>query len=108
MDSARTHTTKAISVVLLSFAAAATVLAALIAATGGFTLDVNGIPISMHSVTRPVVVALALRLLCVFALGRDARSDGDRFYVIVGRDAWVIAGTFALVIAVATFHGSAR
>jgi len=108
VNRARTDTTKSIGVVLLCLAAASTVLAALIAATGGFTPDVAGIAISMHSVTRPIVGALALGLLGVIALGRDARSEGDRFYVIVARDGWLVAGVFAIVMTVATFHGGAH
>ena len=95
-------------VVLLWLAAATTVLAALIAATGGFTFDAGGLRISMHAVTRPIVAALAFGLLGVWALGRNAKSEGDRFYVIVARDSWLLAAAFAVVMAFATFEGGAH
>ena len=108
MSDARAATTRTMGVALLWLAAASTVIAALIAATGGYTLDVAGLRLSMHSVTRPIVVALAVGLLGVRALGTHARSDGDRFYVAVSRDAWLIAVAFAIVMTLTTFACGAQ
>src|SRR5262245_45597961 len=88
---------------MLWLAVFATFLAALIAVTGGFTLDLAGMSISMHAVTRPIVVAIALGLLSVRALRAFTWADAHHLYVAVCRDAVLIAGAFALVIAVATF-----
>lgn len=108
MSDARLGTTRTTGVLLLWLAAVSTGIAALIAATGGATLDLAGVPISMHSVTRPVVVALALGLLGVWALGTGARSDGDRFYLIVARGAPLLAAAFAITMTIATFAGGAH
>lgn len=56
----------------------------------------------MHSVTRPVVAAIAFGLLSAWTLARYDTTEADRLYVTIGRDAVLIAGAFAIVIAVAT------
>src|SRR5262245_42858955 len=95
-------------VVLLWLAVAATLVAASIAATGGYTFDALGLRASMHAVSRPIVAAIAFGVLGVGALGTGARAEADRLYVRVGRDAALIAGTFAIIIGIATFEGGAQ
>src|SRR5215217_6185740 len=96
------------SVVLLSLASALTVIAAVIAATGGFTIDVAGLSLSMHTVTRPIVGALAMGLLGVLAPRTQARSAGDRVDALAIRGASVVALAFAIVMTAATFKGGAH
>src|SRR5690349_16580850 len=93
---------------MLWLAVCSTILAALIAVTGGFTLDVAGLSISMHAVTRPVVVAVAFGLLSVYALRAFSRADANRLYLAVCRDAVLIAGAFALAVGVAAYSGGAH
>ena len=95
-------------VVLLWFAIASTFVAAAIAATGGFSFDIAGVALSMHAVTRPVVAAIAFGVLSAVALRSSTGAKTDRIYVIVGRNAALIAGAFAIVIGIATFEGGAH
>jgi hypothetical protein len=103
-----TPSSKFIGVVLLSLAALVTLLAAAIAATGGFTLTPGGFELSMHAVARPVVAALALGSLGVWALIRHGRTDINRMQVIAPRDAAFLAAVFAILIGSAVYAGSAH
>lgn len=108
MNDARAGTTRTAGVVLLSLAMVATLVAAVIAVTGGFTFHLGGATITMHAVSRPVVMAIALGALGFRAIGGVTAIDARRMYVAVGRDAMLIAGAFAVVIFVATFGGGAH
>lgn len=89
--------------------AAATLLAATIAATGGFAFDAGPIEISVHAVTRPVVAALAFGLAAIIARWRDdtATPFPNLPTAIVRYGLW-LAAAFAVVIAVATYRDGAH
>lgn len=94
---------------LLWLSAAATLLAAAMAAAGGFTIELGAFRASLHTVTRPVVVAVALGGLGLWALGANgARRQIDRLSASVARDGLLVACAFASAIGIAAFAGGAH
>jgi hypothetical protein len=109
VNDARHSTTQSIGVVLLWLSAAATLTAAVLAATGGFTVEVAGVPLAMHVVTRPVVLALALGISGVGALGRDeSRARVGRLSTAVSRHGLIITIVFASAIGIGTYAAGAQ
>jgi len=105
----RHTTTRSIGVVLLWLCALTTLVAAVMAATGGFTYEFAGLRLSMHAVTRPIVAALALGVCSISALGAaDALDEFDRLQTKLSRRGLPIAIAFAAVIGVATFAAGAQ
>lgn len=101
--------TRSIGVALLSLCAITTLIAAIMAATGGFTVQVLGIRLSMHEVIRPVILALAFGLIGIAALGSvGAREEFDRFAAAVSQHGLLIAAVFAAAIALGTYTGGAH
>src|SRR5262245_9404484 len=86
-------------VALLWLCAAATLLAAAMAASGGFRIDLGPLHLSLHAVTRPIAAAVALGALGIWSLGTaGAWREADRISSAIARDGWLIACAFALVI----------
>lgn len=104
MSDARHSTTQSIGVVLLWLCAIATVAAAVLAATGGFTVEIAGVRIAMHVVTRPVVIALVLGISGAAALGHD-ESHGrfGRVSAAISRHGLIIAIAFASAIGIGAY-----
>src|SRR5262245_37267060 len=78
------------------------------AASGGYIFQIGSATLSMHSVSRPIVAALAFGALGLWILGSGRTAEADRLFVIVNRDAVLIAMAFAMVIVIATFEGGAK
>jgi hypothetical protein len=101
--------TTAIGLVLFWLAVAATIVAAVIAATGGFTFHVAGARLSMHAVVRPVVAAVSCGALALLCLGREAASRRlDQLSNRVAGISTPVAIGFAITIGVATFVNGAH
>jgi hypothetical protein len=95
--------------VLLSLSAVATTLAAVLAATGGFDVQVAGITIRSHAVTRPVIVALVLGAAGIALSGVDGtRGVFDRIAARLRRYGLSIAVVFAAAIGIGLFYGGAQ
>lgn len=96
-------------VVLLALSATATVLAAVMAATGGFTITIAGIDLRLHAVTRPVVAALVFGLVGLRLAGRGRATDEfDRVGPFVRRHGLSFAIAFAAAIGAGLFYGGAQ
>jgi hypothetical protein len=94
---------------LLWLSAIATLVAAILAATGGFVTEIGGIRVSMRAVIRPTIAAITFGILGFAALGRDASLQHlGRFSSAAIAHARWIALAFAAAIAIATYSGGAQ
>jgi hypothetical protein len=62
----------------------------------------------MHAVARPVVAALALGSLGLWALSSQARAKVDRLQAIVWRDGRRFSAAFAIVMGISVYAGGAH
>lgn len=98
-----------VGVALLWLSAALTVLAAVMAATGGFTLAIAGVALRLHAVTRPVVASLVLGFSGLALLGVDgARGRFDRSAPMLQRFGFVAAVVFAGAVGAGVYAGGAH
>ncbi len=98
-----------IGVTLLWLSGAFTLAAAVVAATGGGSLDVGSVRLSMHSVLRPLVAALGCGACAVIALRqRGVERVLDPVERALPLIAWPLAAGFAVVIGLSTYAGGAQ
>jgi hypothetical protein len=92
----------------LALCLTATAAAALAAVTGGYTFDILGVRVSMHAVTRPVVVAVAFGIAAVLAYrmapGHTVKPENP----VRPGEGWWLAAVFAALVGIASWNWGAH
>ena len=98
-----------IGVVLLWLAVAVLLMAPVVAATGGFRFDVFGIPVSMRTAWRMVMVAAILSIAAMVALRRSgSQAPFLALQRALTRHGPLMAWALAIVIGLTTFFGGSH
>jgi hypothetical protein len=93
---------------LLGLSVAATAVAALVAATGGFTFHVLGVRVSMRAVTRPTILAVAFGLASLVAYARAGTDREGAERPLSLRNGRVAAVAFAVATGLSTWVNGAH
>ena len=109
MSEPRPDTTRSIGLALIWLAVAASLLTAVVAASGGFRFDVAGMLVSIRTAARPLIAAIVFGIAGVIALRRaGAQLPFQNLHHTLTRRGWLMAWGFAIAIGFTTIFSGAH